>query len=682
VITSVLVANRGEIARRVFRTCRNLGLATVAIHSTPDTASPHVREADAAVHLPGSSPADTYLRGELVVEAAKRAGADAIHPGYGFLSENVDFARAVLDAGLVWVGPPPGAIEAMGSKVQAKRLMAAAGVPVMHELDPDLLTEADLPVLVKASAGGGGRGMRVVRDLADLVKQLAEARAEAASAFGDPTVFCEPYLETGHHVEVQVMADRHGTVWAVGERESSIQRRHQKVVEEAPAPLVERLERTDDGAHGTRGPGLRQSLYAAATSAARAIGYEGAGTVEFLADDEGRFFFLEMNTRLQVEHPVTELTTGLDLVRLQLQVADGQALPERQPASSGCAIEARLYAEDPAEGWRPQSGTVHRLHVPGVRATFDGLSAPGIRLDSGVVDGSEVSVFYDAMLAKVIAWAPDRAEAARTLATALARTEVHGVRTNRDLLVRVLRHDAFLAGETDTAFFDRHGLATLSRPLGDREAERLSALAAALAGAAANRAAARVQQGLPSGWRNLHSQPQRQDFQGSGGAYQVDYRLGRGGLDAPAYPGVRLLAQNTAGVAFEVDGEVALEVDGVRRAFSVRRYGDLVCVDSPLGSVALTVVDRFPDPSAHVRNGSLLAPMPGVVVAVTTAVGDSVDRGHPLMVLEAMKMQHPITAPARGTVTQLPVRPGAHVEVGAVLAVVTPDGDSSHQEES
>jgi propionyl-CoA carboxylase alpha chain len=674
VITTVLVANRGEIARRVFRSCRDLGLATVAIHSTPDTASPHVREADAAVHLPGSSPADTYLRGELVVEAAKRAGADAIHPGYGFLSENVDFARAVLDAGLVWVGPPPSAIQAMGSKVRAKQLMGAAGVPVLPELDPAALTEADLPVLVKASAGGGGRGMRVVRSLADLAAQLEAARAEAASAFGDPTVFCEPYLETGHHVEVQVMADEHGTVWAVGERECSIQRRHQKVVEEAPSPLVERLDGPSKGTAADATPdsasaspaGLRQRLHAAATSAARAIGYRGAGTVEFLADASGRFFFLEMNTRLQVEHPVTELTTGLDLVRLQIEIAEGRPLPDRQPEPSGWAIEARLYAEDPAQDWQPQSGRLHRLHVPGVKATFDGLPAPGIRLDSGVEDGSDVSVFYDPMLAKVVAWAPQRAEAARALASALARAEVHGLRTNRDLLVRVLRHDAFLAGETDTAFFERHGLAFLSQPLADGEAERLSALAAALADAAANRAAARVQAGLPSGWRNLPSQPQRKELDGPSGRHQVEYRLRRGQLDAPAYPGVRLLAQKT--------DEVALEVDGVRRAFSVRRYGDLVCVDSPLGSVALAVVDRFPDPSAHVRTGSLLAPMPGVVVAVTTAVGDSVDRGHPLMVLEAMKMQHPITAPARGTVTQLPVRPGTHVEVGAVLAVVTPDG--------
>ncbi|HET7280408.1 MAG TPA: biotin carboxylase N-terminal domain-containing protein [Dermatophilaceae bacterium] len=702
-ISSVLVANRGEIARRVFRTCRDLGLATVAIHSTPDTGSPHVREADAAVHLPGSSPTETYLRGDLVIEAAKRAGADAIHPGYGFLSENAEFARAVLDAGLVWVGPPPGAIAAMGSKVEAKRLMGAAGVPVLPELDPTALTEADLPVLVKASAGGGGRGMRVVRSLADLPAQLEAARAEAASAFGDPTVFCEPYLESGHHVEVQVLADQHGTVWAVGERECSIQRRHQKVIEEAPSPLVERLDNPAEGAASAAAPdrasaapdrasaapdrasaapdrasaapsSLRQRLYAAATSAARAIGYQGAGTVEFLADASGRFFFLEMNTRLQVEHPVTELTTGLDLVRLQLEVAEGQPLPDQPPEPSGWAIEARLYAEDPAQGWQPQSGTLHRLHVPGVKATFDGLTAPGIRLDSGVDDGSDVSVFYDPMLAKVVAWAPRRAEAARALASALAGADVHGLRTNRDLLVRVLRHDAFLAGDTDTAFFERHGLAALSQPLADGEAERLSALAAALADAAANRAGARVQAGLPSGWRNLPSQLQCKELDGPSGRHRVEYGIRRGQLDAPAYPGVRLLAHDA--------DQVCLEVDGVRRAFSVHRYGAQACVDSPLGPVTLTAVDRFPDPSAHVVPGSLLAPMPGVVVSVAATLGDAVERGAPLLVLEAMKMRHPIAAPVHGVLTELHVRHGQHVEVGAVLAVVTAHDNPSHENPS
>ncbi|WP_460443957.1 acetyl-CoA carboxylase biotin carboxylase subunit, partial [Amycolatopsis cihanbeyliensis] len=478
-IENLLVANRGEIALRVFRTCRDAGIGTVAVYSDADAASPHVTGADAAVRLPGNAPSDTYLRADLLLDAARRAGADAVHPGYGFLSENAAFARAALDAGLTWVGPPPQAIETMGSKVESKRLMAKAGVPVLPELAPGEVTEADLPVLVKASAGGGGRGMRVVRELADLPTAVDSARAEAESAFGDPTVFCERYLDTGRHIEVQVLADTHGTVWALGERECSIQRRHQKVIEEAPSPLVDAA--------------MREELFEAARKAAKAIDYVGAGTVEFLSTSDGRFYFLEMNTRLQVEHPVTECTTGVDLVARQLRVAEGERLPPAPPERAGHAIEVRLYAEDPSAGWQPQSGTLYRFELPGIRAEFAVPDGHGLRLDSGVADGSEIGVHYDPMLAKVVAWAPDRAGAARMLAGALARARIHGVVTNRDLLVNVLRHPAFRAGDIDTAFFDRHGLDTLARPLAGGEHVRLSALAAALAKASANRAAAPVQ---------------------------------------------------------------------------------------------------------------------------------------------------------------------------------------------
>src|SRR5689334_10408710 len=478
-ITNLLVANRGEIARRIFRTCRDLGIGTVAVYSDADAAAPHVTEADAAVHLPGTAAADTYLRADLLIAAAKRAGADAIHPGYGFLSENAEFARAVLEAGLTWVGPPPAAIESMGSKIESKRLMAKAGVPTLSEVDP--VTEDDLPVLVKASAGGGGRGMRVVRTLAELPDALVAARSAAASAFGDPTVFCEPYLATGRHIEVQVLADEHGTVWALGERECSIQRRHQKVVEEAPSPLVERIE------------GMRDALFDAARAAAKDIDYTGAGTVEFLSDNDGRFFFLEMNTRLQVEHPVTECTTGLDLVALQLEIAQGDRLGANPPSAQGHSIEVRLYAEDPAASWQPQSGLLRRLDIPGVTTAFEVGSAPaGLRLDAGVCDGTRVSVHYDPMLAKVIAWAPTRAQAARSLAGALARSSVHGVTTNRDLLVNVLRHEAFLAGDTDTAFFAEHD--EVFAPLVHDDAT--PALAAALA----LEAAAPRLLDVPSGW--------------------------------------------------------------------------------------------------------------------------------------------------------------------------------------
>jgi acyl-CoA carboxylase subunit alpha len=640
-VTNVLVANRGEIARRVFRTCRSLGLSTVAVFSDADASSPHVAEADAAVRLPGNAPADTYLRADLLVDAARRAGADALHPGYGFLSENAGFARAVVEAGLTWIGPPPEAIASMGSKIEAKRIMADAGVPVLAELDPEKVTESDLPVLVKASAGGGGRGMRVVRRLADLAGEIEAARSEARSAFGDPAVFCEPYLETGHHVEVQILADTHGTVWAAGERECSIQRRHQKVIEEAPSPLVERL------------PDLRAPLYDAARAAAEAIGYVGAGTVEFLADDDGRFFFLEMNTRLQVEHPVTELTTGLDLVALQIAIAEGAALPAEPPGRSGHAIEARLYAEDPAQGWQPQSGTLHRLAVP---------ETEGVRVDSGVVDGSVVSVHYDPLLAKVIAWAPTRTHAARLLADTVARAQIHGPTTNRDLLVRCLRHDAFIAGNTDTAFLERHS--EVLEPLADGHVVSVSTLAAALADAAYRRSMATVQRGLPSGWRNLPSAPQRATYTSGSRERTVEYRLTRD----------RLVAEGNAQLVEATPDRVVLDVEGVRRIFAVARYPGLVCVDSALGPVGLRPVERFADPSAQIAAGSLLAPMPGTVVRVAVAAGDSVTAGQPLLWLEAMKMEHTISAPSDGVVTELPVEAGQQVEVGAVLAVVKEDG--------
>ncbi|MEV4417131.1 biotin carboxylase N-terminal domain-containing protein [Catellatospora sp. NPDC049609] len=682
-ISRLLVANRGEIARRVFRTCRERGITTVAVYSDADARALHTREAELAVRLPGVTAAETYLRADLIIEAARAAGADAVHPGYGFLSENAAFAQAVIDAGLTWVGPTPDAIDAMGSKIASKKLMAAAGVPVLPELDPATVTEADLPVLIKASAGGGGRGMRVVRTLAELPEQVEAARAEAATAFGDPTVFCEPYLATGRHIEVQVMADTHGTVWALGERECSLQRRHQKVVEEAPSPMVDAA--------------MRERLQNAATAAAAAIGYIGAGTVEFLASADGAFHFLEMNTRLQVEHPVTELVTGLDLVALQLDVAEGAALPPTPPPLSGHAIEVRLYAEDPAHTWRPQTGLLHTFTLPtttefttptplsargfGETAGIGGAesavspkpqgapagSAAGasgvvVRVDSGVTSGDVVTSYYDPMLAKVIAWAPTRAQAARALAAALAQARVHGLVTNRDLLVNVLRHPAFLAGETDTAFFDRHGLDELARPLAGEDAQRLSAVAAALAASAAERASATVVTGLPAAWRNVASAPQTRAYQAPCGRIDVAYRGGRGG--------VHLADGLTAGEVTPTRVELAR--GPVRYAFDVAAYDGLVCVDSVLGPVALRPVARFPEPEAQVTTGSLLAPLPGAVIRIAVAEGDQVTAGQPLLWLEAMKMQHEITAPTDGVVTSLPVTTGRQVEVGAVLAVVTP----------
>ncbi|GGU67890.1 acetyl-/propionyl-CoA carboxylase subunit alpha [Streptomyces albospinus] len=632
-IGSVLVANRGEIARRVFRTCRELGVATVAVHSDADADAPHVREADTAVRLPGDAPADTYLRGDLIVKAAVAAGADAVHPGYGFLSESEEFAAAVAEAGLCWIGPPPAAIAAMASKTRAKELMAAAGVPLLAPVDPSAATAAELPLLVKAAAGGGGRGMRVVRELGALGGELASARAEAAAAFGDGEVFVEPYVEGGRHVEVQVLADTHGAVWTLGTRDCSLQRRHQKVIEEAPAPGLP--------------DALRDTLHRAAAQAARAIGYRGAGTVEFLVSADGRAYFLEMNTRLQVEHPVTEEIYRIDLVALQLSIAEGRPLPAELPAPRGHAVEARLYAEDPAAGWQPQTGTVHRLALP-----------DGVRLDSGVTDGDTVTVHYDPMLAKVIAWAPTRQEAVRKLAGALERAHIHGPATNRDLLVRSLRHPEF-AGATglDTGFYDRH-LAALTAP--EPAGDAVYALAAALADAHGR--------SRFGGFRNVPSGPQVKTYAPAGDgqrAYPVRYRLGRDGLAAEDFPGVRLCS-------LAADA-VVLEVDGLRRRFTVARYGDRVHVDAPAGARTFTALPRFPDPAARTEPGSLLAPMPGTVVRIADglAEGDRVAAGQPLLWLEAMKMEHKITAPAAGTLTSLPARTGQQVEVGALLAVVT-----------
>jgi propionyl-CoA carboxylase alpha chain len=646
-IRKLLVANRGEIARRVFATARAMGITCVAVHSDADADAPHVHDADEAVRLPGDSPADTYLRGDLLVAAALRAGADAVHPGYGFLSEQAGFARAVQEAGLVWVGPPPDAIAAMGSKVEAKALLAKAGVPMLPSWsEPDEVT--DFPVLVKASAGGGGRGMRIVRTAAELPSALATARREAQAAFGDGTVFCERFVETGRHIEVQVFGDTHATVVALGERECSIQRRHQKIVEETPSPAV--------------CPDLRRALCEAAVAAAEAVGYVGAGTVEFLLAPDGAFYFLEMNTRLQVEHPVTEAVYGLDLVRLQLLVAQGEALPFTQaPPMRGHAIEVRLYAEDPSLLWMPSTGVLHAFDLPDARYAHQPHTL-GIRLDSGVETGSAVSVFYDPLLAKVIAAAPTRAEASRALAGALTRARLHGVVTNRDLLVRVLTSDEFAAGGTDTGFLDRHP-EVFEPLLSTVEDQGLVCLAAALAGVDPGSA-------LPAGFRNVVSQPQRVSFDARWGKVEVGYRLDRTG----ALAGWSVDGVDQPAVVLERRGrdEVVLAVAGLRRAYRVHRVHTTSYVDCPAGSVALVEVPRFPLPEADRPVGSLMAPMPGTVGRLLVAVGDTVADDDVLLTLEAMKLEHAVRAPVSGMVDQLLVGPGDQVETGALLAVVSP----------
>jgi propionyl-CoA carboxylase alpha chain len=646
-IRSILVANRGEIARRVFRTAREMGIATVAVYSDADADAPFVREADAAVRLPGSTPGETYLRGDLVIAAALAAGADAVHPGYGFLSENAGFARQVIDAGLTWIGPPPDAIESMGSKLGAKRMMRDAGVPTLPWSETvEGAAEVGFPLLVKASAGGGGRGMRVVREASELAEAVAGASREAAGAFGDATVFCERYLEAPRHIEVQIFADSHGNVVSMFERECSIQRRHQKIIEEAPSPAVSAE--------------LRASLGEAAVAAARAVGYVGAGTVEFVMAADSSYAFLEMNTRLQVEHPVTELITGLDLVRLQILVASGEPLPAEalSPSITGHAIEVRLYAEDATNGFLPVTGKLRSFEI-----------AAGVRVDSGVESGSVVSPYYDAMVAKVIVHAPTRGEAAARLATALGASRLHGVTTNRDLLVRILREDEFLAGGTDTGYLDRHDPAVLGAALLDSDdARRQHTAIAAVALQAARRADATMWSRLPSGWRNNPSTTQRLVLDDGAAECVVTYAFGRGGavtLTVDDVP-VRVELHDASPAGIDVT------VDGVRRRADVTVSGDrrTVDVDSPLGASSYAVVPRFTDPSETVAAGSLVAPMPGAVVRVLVEAGVTVATGDPLLVLEAMKMEHTVASPADGTVSEVRVSAGQQVEAGAVLVVV------------
>jgi acetyl/propionyl-CoA carboxylase alpha subunit len=659
-ITKLLVANRGEIARRIMRSARDMGIATVAVASDPDTRSPHASEADEVVRLPGASSADTYLRIDAIVGAALRTGADSVHPGYGFLSEHAGFARACTEAGLTFVGPPAHVIEAMGSKLAAKAVMEAAGVPVLPTVAvpaPGTATESEFldraaalgwPVLVKASAGGGGRGMRVVDGPRGLADALESAVREAASAFGDGTVFLEPYVARPRHIEVQIVGDTHGNVVHLFERECSIQRRHQKIIEECPSPAVD--------------ASLRAELGDAAVTAGRAIGYIGAGTVEFLLLSDGRFAFLEVNTRLQVEHPVTEAVTGLDLVRIQLMVADGDPLPPEvlEPTRRGHAIEARIYAEDPTRRWQPAAGTMHRFSIE---------TGPGLRVDSGVEDGTVVSPHYDPMLAKVIAYGNTRHEAARTLAGALERAQLHGPTTNRDLLAAILRHPEFLAGDIDTGFLERHDPAVLGAPRAGAETERLHALTAALAGQAANRAAATVLAGLPSGWRNNRSCLQSVAFEGRCGRIDVGYGFDRRGrCEAATIDGEPLTG--VAVVSADPD-EVVVAVDGVSRRYGIHRLGRTVWVDGPDGHSELSEIERFPIHGASLAAGSLVAPLPGTVVRVAVSVGDVVATGDVLLAIEAMKMEHEVHAHGPGTVTEIHVAAGEQVESGRLLVLVT-----------
>jgi 3-methylcrotonyl-CoA carboxylase alpha subunit len=659
--TKILVANRGEIACRVIRTARRLGVRTVAVYSDADAQALHVGMADEAYRI-GPPPArESYLRIDAILQAARRSGAQAIHPGYGFLSENAAFAEACAEAGIVFIGPPPGAIRAMGSKSEAKALIAAAGVPVVpgyHGSDQDavlLRREAERigwPVLIKASAGGGGKGMKVAAGADEFETQLASAKREAVAAFGDDRVLLERYLVGPRHVEIQVFADAHGNCLHLFERDCSIQRRHQKVIEEAPAPNLP--------------PELRRSMGEAAIAAARAVGYVGAGTVEFLLEPANEsFYFMEMNTRLQVEHPVTELVTGQDLVEWQLRIAAGEPLPLRQAdlAIEGHAVEVRLYAEDADRSFLPQTGTLEHLSFP--------TPGPHVRIDAGVRGGDEISIHYDPLVAKLIVWDKDRAAAVRRLRSALQETRVVGLTTNLPFLSAIAAHAAFEAGELDTGFIERHLADLLPAPApAPEQVLALATLGVLLERAARARAATAASAdpfspwGRTDGWRLNDEAHDSLSFRDVGAERTVELVYRRDGY-LLTLPGSRpLMARGELGA----DGTLDADLDGVRlSAVWVRRGNEITVFHGGIGH-RLRLVDLLADASAKdAPGGRLIAPMPGKVIAVLTEAGAKVPCGSPLIVLEAMKMEHTLKAPEDGTVKRVRYAVGDLIEEGEEL---------------
>ncbi|WP_331445604.1 acetyl/propionyl/methylcrotonyl-CoA carboxylase subunit alpha [Streptomyces xanthochromogenes] len=642
--TTVLVANRGEIAVRVIRTLRRLGIRSVAVFSDADAQARHVREADTAVRIGPAAASASYLRPELLIDAALRTGAQAVHPGYGFLAENAGFAAACAEAGLVFIGPSAEAISLMGDKIRAKETVRAAGVPVVPGSSGSGLTddqlasaarEIGMPVLLKPSAGGGGKGMRLVREEELLGDEIAAARREARSSFGDDTLLVERWVDRPRHIEIQVLADGHGNVIHLGERECSLQRRHQKIIEEAPSVLLD--ERT------------RAAMGEAAVQAARSCGYSGAGTVEFIVpgSDPSSYYFMEMNTRLQVEHPVTELITGVDLVEWQLRVAAGEQLPyqQRDITLTGHAIEARLCAEDPSRGFLPSGGTVLALREP---------QGDGVRTDSGLSEGTEVGSLYDPMLSKVIAYGPDRATALRKLRAALADTVTLGVPTNAGFLRRLLAHPAVVAGELDTGLVEREADSLVPDGVPD----------AVYAAAAAVRLDA-LRPVPAEGWTDPFSVPSGWRIGGEPAPLAFPLRIA--GLEPVAHP-----APAAATVTAD---RVTVELDGITHTF--HRAGSWLGRDGDSWNVLdHDAVEAALSGRSHGGADTLAAPMPGTVTVVKVAVGDQVDAGQSLLVVEAMKMEHVISAPHAGTVTELDVTPGSTVAMDQVLAVVTPAAEA------
>ena len=664
-IRRLLIANRGEIAIRIARTAKERGISCVGVYSDADRTSLHLESMDIAVALGGETAAESYLRVDAIVEAAVENQCDAVHPGYGFLAENADAARAVEAAGLMWIGPTPEQIELLGDKIAAKRVAEQAGVPTTAIIEVsgsgNIPSDVPMPALVKAAAGGGGRGMRIVREGDDLASAIESASREAAAAFGDASVFIEPYIEQGRHIEVQVVGDGRGEVLHFGERDCSVQRRNQKVIEEAPA-----IGLADD---------VRSALHDGAIRLARHVNYRGAGTVEFLVGSDGTITFLEVNTRLQVEHPVTEAVTGVDLVGLQFDVAMGLGLGISQDEISLCghAVELRVVAEDPSSGWMPSTGEITAFSVPG-----------SVRVDSGIHAGSTVTTNYDSLLAKVIATGRDRATALSVAADAMRRADIAGVRTNADSLVAILTDVEFAAGSVDTGYLDRHPevLKGVRPEQSEIDAHLVSVV---LQRAEEHRRADRHWGFAPSGWRNLATRGQRVTMIESGGEESVEHEVEYSfiGNDSwefklgewPKADDEGVLGEDQRRTAVVRCHGRAIEIDGRRTSPAVTRDGDGWRVSGFSGRTLWHELPRFAQHDADLAGSGPVAPLPGTVIDVRVAVGDVVEADQVLMVIEAMKMEHQITAPAASTVAEVRFAVGDRVDMGDLLVELDQGSD-------
>ncbi len=650
----ILVANRGEIALRVMRACRAMGIETVAVYSDADANSPHVRFAGEAVHL-GAAPAkESYLRIEKIVEAAKRTGADAIHPGYGFLSENAEFADACVAAGIVFIGPSPQVIRQMGSKSAARQIVVTAGVPVVPGYDGEdqsvetlrgQILQIGFPVLIKASAGGGGKGMRVAQSENEIEAAVEAARREAEKAFGDGSLLLEKFVEQARHVEVQILGDAHGNLVHLFERDCSVQRRHQKIIEESPSPAVNDK--------------LRRAMGEVADKVGRTIGYTNAGTVEFILAPSGEFYFIEVNTRLQVEHPVTEMITGLDLVRLQIEIAEGKPLPFAQNdlKTSGHAIEARLYAEDPQNDFLPSTGKIHDWRLA--------EAIEGLRIDAGVEQGAEVGIYYDPLLAKLIAHAEDRDTAIRKLVYALRQSSIQGLQTNRDFLIRLLEHQEFKQGRAHTSFISEH-LDELTRG-DDSQLSQASLVAAALYLQKQWQTANGLLSELPPSYRNNPYRDPSVKLQIGEEKVEVSWRQVADDRCEVKVFGSSVAAQ----VLCCAPGRLRIALDGLQRKFRIVEVNDELYVHSSLGSRAVKRLPRHPIHHVASDEGSANSPMPGQVLKVLVEAGQKVRASDPLIILEAMKMEHTMRAAVEGVVEAVLVRPGEVVAPGQVLVQIT-----------